>query len=73
MEGRVRFLGVWLCAWLLVCQVQAHYVPSKMNRTIQNLLDNYVSPHTARQVLARWALPSWTLLLLLSLEGPLMN
>lgn len=43
MEGRVRCLGLWLCVWLSVCQVQAHHVPSEMNRTIQNLLDNYVS------------------------------
>lgn len=48
MEGRVRCLGVWLCVWLSVCQVRAHSVPSEMNRTIQNLLDNYVSSHAAR-------------------------
>lgn len=44
MEGRVRCLGVWLCVCLSVCQVRTLYVPSDMNRTIQNLVDNYVSP-----------------------------
>lgn len=67
MEGRVRCLGVWLCVCLAACQVRANYVPSEMNRTIQNLVDHYVSrppptppphTHTAPQGPARWVLPS---------------
>lgn len=34
---------VFLCLWLSVCQVRGSHIPSKMNKTIQNLLQHYVS------------------------------
>ncbi|XP_075900386.1 interferon gamma [Nelusetta ayraudi] len=50
MEGRVRCLGVWLCVCLSVCQVRTLYVPSEMNRTIQNLVDHYLQSVPQRQM-----------------------
>lgn len=42
MVARVTTLVGW-CLCLAVCQVKGSYVPADMNRTIQNLLDHYVS------------------------------
>lgn len=42
MVARVTAVVGW-CLCLAVCQVKGSYAPVKMNKTIQNLLDHYVS------------------------------
>lgn len=42
MVARVTALVGW-CLTLALCQVKGSYIPADMNRTIQNLLDHYVS------------------------------
>lgn len=42
MVVRVTTVVGW-CLCLAVCQVKGSYGPADMNRTIQNLLDHYVS------------------------------
>uniref|UniRef100_A0A3Q3BMR8 Uncharacterized LOC102303515 n=1 Tax=Haplochromis burtoni TaxID=8153 RepID=A0A3Q3BMR8_HAPBU len=37
--------AVCLCLWLFACQVRGSHIPAEMNRTIQSLLQHYVSIH----------------------------
>lgn len=46
MVARVTTVMGW-CLCMALCQVKGSYIPADMNRTIQNLLDHYVS--TGRQ------------------------
>lgn len=49
----MALMKVLLCLWLTVSGVGASYVPQEMNKTIQNLLQYYVSMD--RNVLERQA------------------
>lgn len=50
MDATAR-LVVCLCLGWTVCQVRGSYIPVEMNRTIQNLLQHYVS--TVRAVVTQ--------------------
>lgn len=50
MVARATAVLGW-CLCLALCQVRGSYVPADMNRTIQNLLDHYVSMGGARRCL----------------------
>lgn len=62
MDATARVV-VCLCLGWAVCQVRGSYIPVEMNRTIQNLLQHYVSTVRAVVTLVWW---HWCFLLLLS-------